>query len=86
MRQNMLNKAKTNLPNRESQIRFPRCQFQVVPRCLMSTLEDKVVFKERTEHLLNIGNVIKRFKTYGREPYLQVLRAENIRSSIDQTR
>ena len=47
----MLNKPKINLPNRESQIHFPRCQFQVVPRCLMSTLEDKVVFKERTEHL-----------------------------------
>ena len=82
----MLNKPRFNLPNRESRIHFQRCQFQVVPRCLMSTLEEKVVFKERTEHLLNIGNFIKRFKTYVREQYLQVLRAENIRSSIDQTR
>ena len=78
----MLNKPKINLPNRESQIHFPRCQFQVVPRCLMSTLEDKVVFKERTEHLLNIQNFIQRFTTYVREQYLQVLRAENIRPTV----
>ena len=57
----MLNKPKMNLPNRESQIHFPRCQFQVVPCCLMSTLEEKSVFKERTEHLLNIRNFIQRF-------------------------
>ena len=86
MLQNMLNKPKFNLPNRESQIHFPRCQFQVVPRYLMSTLEEKVLFKERTEHLLNIQNFIQRFTTYVREQYLQVLRAENIHSSVDQTR
>ena len=28
----------------------------------MSTLEDKVLFKERTEHLLNIQNFIQRFR------------------------
>ena len=86
MLQNMLNKPKFNLPNRESQIHFPRCQFQVVPRYLMSTLEEKVLFKERTEHLLNIQNFIQRFTTYVREQYLPGLRAENIHSSIDQTR
>ena len=58
----MLNKPKFNLPNRESQIHFPRCQFQGVPRCLMSILEEKVLFKERTEHLLNIQNFIQRFR------------------------
>ena len=78
----MLNKPKINLPNRESRIHFPRLQFQAVPRCLMSTLEEKVVFKERTDHLLNIGNFIQRFKTYVREQYLQVLRAENIRPTV----
>ena len=78
----MLNKPKINLPNRESQIHFPSCQFQAVPRCLMSTLEEKVVFKERTEHLLNIQNFIQRFTTYVREQYLQVLRAENIRPTV----
>ena len=64
MLQSLLNKPKINLPNRESQIHFPRCQFQVVPRCLMSTLglEEKVVFKERTEHLLNIQNFTQRFR------------------------
>ena len=62
MLQNMLNKPKINLPNRESQIHFPRCQFQVMPRCLMSTLEEKVSFKERTENLFNIQNFIQRFK------------------------
>ena len=78
----MLNKPKFNLPNRESRIHFPRCQFQVVPRCLMSTLEEKVVFKERTEYLLNIRNFIQRFKTYVREQYLQVLRTENIHPTV----
>ena len=58
----MSNKPKINLPNRESQICFPRCQFHVVPRCLMSTLEEKVLFKERTEHLLNIQNLIQWFR------------------------
>ena len=28
----------------------------------MSTLEEKVLFKERTEHLLNIQNFIQRFR------------------------
>ena len=74
--------VKTNLPNRESQIHFPRCQFQAGSRCLMSTLEEKVFFKERTEHLLNIQNFIQRFTTYVREQYLQVLRAENIRPTV----
>ena len=78
----MLNKPKINLPNRESRIHFPRLQFQAVPRCLMSTLEEKVVFKERTDHLLNIGNFIQRLKTYVREQYLQVFRAENIRPTV----
>ena len=52
----------------------------------MSTLEEKVLFKERTEHLLNIQNFIQRFTTYVREQYLQVLRTENIRPSIRQMR
>ena len=82
----MLNKPKIILPNYLNPDHLPRYQFQVVPRCLMSTLEEKVVFKERTEHLLNIQNFIQRFTTYVREQYLHVLRAENIRSSIDQTR
>ena len=82
----MLNKPKINLPNRESQIHFPRCQFQVVPRCLMSTLEEKVLFKERTERVLNIRNFIQRFTTYVREQYLQVLRVENIRPTFRQMR
>ena len=62
MLQNMLNKPKIILPNRESQIHFPRYQFQGVPRCLMSILEEKVLFKERTERLLNIQNFIQRFR------------------------
>ena len=82
----MLNKPKFNLPNYLNPDQLPRYQFQVVPRCLMSTLEEKVLFKERTEHLLNIQNFIQRFTTYVREQYLPGLRAENIRSSIDQTR
>ena len=82
----MLNKPKIILPNYLNPDQLPRYQFQVVPRCLMSTLEEKVLFKERTEHLLNIQNFIQRFTTYVREQYLQVLRAENIHSSIDQTR
>ena len=84
----MLNKPKINLPNRSNPPpnQPPRYQFQAVPRCLMSTLEEKVVFKKRTEHLLNIRNFIQRFTTYVREQYLPGLRAENIRSSIDQTR
>ena len=52
----------------------------------MSTLEEKVVFKERTEHLLNIQNFIQRFTTYVREQYLQVLPTENIRPSFRQMR
>ena len=51
MLQSMSNKPKINLPNRESQIHSPRCQFQAVPRCLMSTLEERVVFKQRIESL-----------------------------------
>ena len=49
----MLKERKINLPNRESQIHSPRCHdnFQTIPRCLMSTLEEKVVFKERVESL-----------------------------------
>ena len=78
----MLNKPKINLPNHLNPDQLPRYQFQVVPRCLMSTLEEKVFFKERTEHSLNIGNFIQRFKTYVREQYLQVLRAENIRPTV----
>ena len=58
----MLNKPKINLPNYLNPDQLPRYQFQVVPRCLMSTLEDKVLFKERTEHLLNIQNFINRFR------------------------
>ena len=58
----MLNKPKINLPNHLNPDQLPRYQFQVVPRCLMSTLEDKVLFKERTEHLLNIQNFIQRFR------------------------
>ncbi len=58
----MLNKPKFNLPNYLNPDQLPRYQFQVVPRCLMSTLEEKVLFKERTEHLLNIQNFIQRFR------------------------
>ena len=61
MLQNMLNKPKFNLSNYLNPDQLPRYQFQVVPRCLMSTLEEKVLFKERTEHLLNIQNFIQRF-------------------------
>ena len=67
--------ALTNYSNPDQLLRY---QFQAVPHCLMSTLEDKVFFKERTEHLLNIQNFIQRFTTYVREQYLQVLHAENI--------
>ena len=74
----MLNKAKINLPNYSNPGQLLRYQF----RCLMSTLEEKVLFKERTEHLLNIQNFIQRFTTYVREQYLQVLRAENIRPTV----
>ena len=56
--QNMFNKPKINLPNRSNPDQPPCCQFQAMPPCLMSTLEEKVVFKERTEHLLNIQNFI----------------------------
>ena len=62
MLQNMLNKPKIILPNYLNPGQLPRYQFQVVPRCLMSTLEEKVLFKERTEHLLNIQNFIQRFR------------------------
>ena len=62
MLQNMLNKPKFNLPNYLNPDQLPRYQFQVVPRCLMSTLEEKVLFKERSEHLLNIQNFIQRFR------------------------
>ena len=58
----MLNKPKFNLPNYLNPDQLPRYQFQVVIRCLMSTLEEKVVFKERTEHLLNIQNFTQRFR------------------------
>ena len=58
----MLNKPKINLPNYLNPDQLPRYQFQVVPRCLMSTLKDKALFKERTEHLLNIQNFIQRFR------------------------
>ena len=47
----MLHNPKTNLPNYTNPDQLLRYQFQAVPRCLMSTLEEKVVFKERTEHL-----------------------------------
>ena len=47
----MLKERKINLPNRESQTHSPRCHFQTISRCLMSTLEKKVVFKERVEYL-----------------------------------
>ena len=52
----------------------------------MSILEEKVVFKERTERVLNIRNFIQRFTTYVREQYLQVLRVENIRPTFRQMR
>ena len=58
----MLNKPKFNLPNYLNPDQLPRYQFPVVPRCLMSTLEEKVLFKERTEPLLNIQNFIQRFR------------------------
>jgi len=74
------------LPNCSNPDQLPRYQFQAVPRCLMSTLEEKVVFKERTEHLLNIRNFIQRFTTSVREQYLQVLHAENIRPTFRQMR
>ena len=86
MLQNMLNKAKINLPNYSNPGQLLRYQFQAVPRCLKSTSEDKVLFKERTEHLLNIRNFIQRFTTYEREQYLQVLRVENIRPTFHQMR
>ena len=78
----MLNKAKINLPNYSNPGQLLRYQF----RCLMSTLEEKVLFKERTERVLNIRNFIQRFTTYVREQYLQVLRAENIRPTFRQMR
>ena len=62
MLQNTLNKAKINLPNYSNPGQLLRYQFQAVPRCLMSTLEEKVVFKEKSEHLLNIQNFIQRFR------------------------
>ena len=74
--------VKTNLPNYSNPDQLLRYQFQAGSRCLMSTLEEKVVFKERTEHSLNIQNFIQRFTTYVREQYLQVLRAENIRPTV----
>ena len=58
----MLNKPKFNLPNYLNPDELPRYQFRVVPRCLMSTLEEKVLFKEGTEPLLNIQNFIQRFR------------------------
>ena len=82
----MLNKPKINLPNYSNPDQLLRYQFQAGSRCLMSTLEEKVVFKERTEHSLNIQNFIQRFTTYVREQYLQVLRAENIRLTFRQMR
>ena len=78
--------AKINLPNYSNPDQPLRYQFQAVTRCLMSKLEEKVLFKERTEHLLNIQNLIQRFTTYVREQYLQVLRAENIRPTVRQMR
>ena len=84
--QNMLNKPKINLPNYLNPDQLPQYRFQVVPRCLMSTLEEKVLFKEGTEPLLNIQNFIQWFTTYVREEYLQVLRVENIRPSFRQMR
>ena len=86
MLQNMLNKAKINLPNYSNPVQVLRYQLQAVPRCLMSILEEKVVFKERTERVLNIRNFIQRFTTYVREQYLQVLRVENIRPTFRQMR
>ena len=77
----MLNNPKINLPNYSNPDQLLRYQ-QAVPRCLMPTLEEKVLFKERTEHLLKIQNFIQRFTTYVREQYLQVLRAENIRPTV----
>ena len=84
----MFNKPKISLPNRSipPPNQPPRYQFQAVPRCLMSTLEEKVVFKERTERVLNIQNFIQRFTIYVREQYLQVLRVENIRPTFRQMR
>ena len=58
----MLNKPKIILPNYLNPDQLPRYQFQVGSRCLRSTLEEKVFFKERTEHLLNIQNFIQRFR------------------------
>ena len=82
----MLRNPKTNLPNYSNPDQLLRYQFQAVPRCSMSTLEEKVLFKEKSEHLLNIQNLIQRFTSYVREQYLQVLRAENIRPTVHPMR
>ena len=54
----------------------------------MSTLEEKVLFKERTEQLLNIQNFIQWFRNEMKifQQYLQVLRAENTRPTFRQMR
>ena len=81
----MLNKPRINLPNYLNPDQFPRYQFQVVPRCSMST-KTKFLFKERTEHLLNIQNFIQRFRnqTKGIKYFINIYKCFALRIFIHQ--